>query len=77
MSEQEIAGNRIVTEGNTDCLKGSCRRSFRDRDRKFAMTVVNRNKTNSAGDNFQTLCDGEESESETDLESVLDEQHMW
>ena len=44
------------------------------------MTVVNRKtelvKTGSAGDNFHTLSDGEESESETGLE-CLDEQHLW
>ena len=53
----------------------------RDGERKFAMSVVTR-KTETvtrqacAGDNFHTLSDGEESESETDLAS-LDEQDVW
>ena len=48
LSEQEIAGIRIVTEGSTGLVRRerSIRQSFRDGERKLAMTVGNR-KTES------------------------------
>ena len=69
---------------NVDHAVKTLRSNGRDGERKFAMTAVIRKtepvtKTGSAGDNFHTLCDGEQSESEeseTDLEN-LGEQDLW
>ena len=81
LSEQEIAGIRIVTEGSTGLsavkramqltIDSTRREEVRD-DRREQEA---RGKTGSAGDNFHTLSDGEEAKSETDLES-LEEQDM-
>ena len=51
------------------------RRREEVRDDRREQEVRARDKTGSAGDNFHTLSDGEESESETDLESI-DEQDL-
>ena len=72
-TEQEIASIRIVTEGTTrlSAVKRaiqqtivSRRREVRDDGREKKDRA--RDKTGSPGDNFHTLSDGEESESETE-----------
>ena len=83
-SEQEIARIRIVTEGSTglssvkraiqQTIVSRRREQVRD-DRREGQDRA-RDKTGSAGDNFFAASDGEESESETNLE-LLDEQDLW
>ena len=83
-SEQEIGGIRIVTEGCTglSAVKIAIQQTIVSRrrdevgdDRRDPEDRA-RDKTCSAGENFQSLSGGEESVSETDLES-LDEQDLW
>ena len=61
------------------CEQGeSSRPSFRDGERKFSMIVVEDqagDETGSAGGNVRTIADGVESESETDLDSL--EEQDW
>ena len=77
LSGREIAGVRIITEGSTglSALNKAIqptivvrrRQEVRDDPREKQDRALD--KTGSAGDNCSTLADGEESESETDLES--------
>ena len=84
LSEQEIGGPRIVTEGSTglSAVKWAIhqtivsRRREEVRDDRREQEDRARDKTGSAGDNIYTLSDGEETESFSDLES-LDEQDLW
>ena len=75
LSEQEIAGIRIVTEGSTglsvvcetilQTIVAMRREEVRDDRREQEDRACD--ETGSAGDNFHTLSDGDESQSETDL----------
>ena len=79
LSEQEIAGIRIA---GLSAVKKAIqhtivsRRRGEVRDDRREQEGRARDKTGSAGDNFRTLSHGEESELETDLAS-LDEQDLW
>ena len=83
LSEQEIAGIRMVTEGSTglSAVKKAIqqtivsRRREEVRDDRREEEGRAHDKTGSAGDNFHTHTDGEECESGTDLGS-LDEQDL-
>ena len=78
LSGREIAGVRIITEGSTGLsalnkviqptIVARRRQEVRDDRREKQDRALD--KTGSAGDNCHALSDGEESESETDLESL-------
>ena len=84
LSEQKIARIQIVTEGSTglSAVKRAIqqatvlRRREVVRDDRHEQEDRARDKTGSANDNVHTLSDGEESASETHLES-LDGQDLW
>ena len=78
LSEHEIAGIQIVPEGGTGLngAKAAIQQTIVSRrreevcDDRREQEDQAHNETGSAGDNFHPLSDGEESASETEVESL-------
>ena len=85
LSEQEIAGIRIVTEGCTglSAVKKAhqqtvvARRREGIRDDRCEQEDRSRDTTVSAGENFHTLFDGEESDSQRQIWKVSTSRDLW